>query len=317
MKRHMKKIFVFALTLCLLAGLSSCGETLSLTLGEKVTVEQHAEFTAENVIVSPKVFPPISGEDPMGWVMDDESKTYVTIIATLKNLSDKEMSINDLWIDFCVLVDGEYTDGTIVATTTDQDTKLDDSKPVPAGETRTIYYITEIAKADLSKLTSAEFDFGKTTLSLDIDTSKRVAHAKTLELDGSYRISKLGKVTPESVKFMKELEPSNPGYTYDYYAPQTEDDRLLVLTTKTENTSKKKKAAYRYFNLMAFVGEEVFLGDIVAEDEYAANITGSETLSAGDKRNVYGIVNLPKSVDEEDLELYVYLNGRYYQYEMK
>ena len=316
-KTIMKKIVLLVVTLLLMSVVSACGEEVSLTLGETTTVEQQAEFTADNIIISPKVFPPISGDNPMGWVMDDESKTYVTIITTIKNLSSEALTIEDLWVNFGVILDGEYTDGTIVAVETEYGTKLDDSKPVAAGETETVYYITEVAKADLSKLTAAEFDFGKTTLALNVDTSKKVALAEPLNMDESYRIKGLGTVTPKSIKFMEELEPSNPGYSYDYYAPQTADDQLLVLRTKTENTSKKKKAAYRYLNMMVYVDETVYLGDVVADDAHAANITGSETLSAGEERNVYGMVNLPKSVKKADCEIYVYLNGKYYRCEMK
>ena len=315
-KRVWKKAFLMALVLCMLLGMSACGKTVSSTMGEKTTVDKHVEFTAQNVMISSKVFPPISGSNPMGWVLEDEKKTYVTIITTVKNLRDEPMTIDDLWGNFRVVLNGEYTNGTIVAVATKNDTKLDDSKAVEAGATETVYFITEVAKADLGKLTGAAFDFGKTTLSLDLDTSKRVAVSTDLKLKKTYKVKNLGKVTPKSVKFMKDLEPSNPGYTYDYYAPQTSDDRLLVLTTKTKNTTKKKKSAYRYMNMIVFVDDEVYLGDIVADDAYSANITGKEKLSAGETRNVYALVNLPKSVKKADCEIYIYLDGKYYLYEM-
>lgn len=312
-----RNLVVLIGALCLMLAMTSCGKTVPLTLGEKVTVENHVEFTAENVMISPQVFPPISGSEPMGWVLNDEEKTYVTIITTIKNLGEEDIIIDDLWKDFFAVLDEEYIDGTIVATVAENGTKLDDSKPVEAGKTRNVYFITEVAKADLSKLTRAEFDFGGTTLTLDLDTGKRFALTKTLKLKETYKVKNLGNVTPKSMKFMEELEPTNPGYTYDYYVPQTDDDKLLVLTTKSENTTKKKKSAYRYLNMLVFVDDEVYLGDVVAEDAYAANITGSEKLSSGDTRNVYALVNLPKSVKKADCEIYVYIDGKYYQYEMK
>jgi len=317
MTRRIWKTLVLAVVLCLLFSMTSCGKPVSLSLGETTTVEKHVEFTAENVIVSPKVFPPISGSEPMGWIMEDEEKTYVTIIATIKNLREEDITINDLWVNFFAILDKEYVDGSIVAVTTDNDTKLDDSQPIKPGKTKTVYFITEVAKSDLTKLTRAEFDFGRTTLTLAIDTSKRVAQTEPLTLQKTYSVKNLGKVTPKKMGFTKELEPANPGYTYDYYAPQTGDDKLLVLTTKTKNTSKKKKAAYRYLNLMVYVGEEVYVGDVVADDAHSANITGREKLSAGETRNVYALVNLPKSVKKQDCEIYVYIDGKYYQYEMK
>lgn len=312
-----KKVVFVALALCLMLGLSSCGKTTELTLGEKVVVEKYAEFTAENVLVSSKVFPPISGPNPMGWVVEDEGNTYVTIVATIKNLKDEPLTIDDLWSSFSVILDGEAQNGTIIAMVAENGTKLDDGRDIGAGATETVYFITEVEKSHLQKLTEAEFDFGRMTLSLSVDTSKRIALSEALSLKQTYKVKNLGKVIPKSMKFMANLEPSNPGYTYDYYAPQTEDDRLLVLTTKTKNTSKKKKPAYRYLNMMVFVGEDVYLGDVVADDAYSANITSKEKLGAGDQRNVYGLVNLPKSVKAKDIELYVYLDGRYYQYEIK
>ena len=69
--------------------------------------------------------------------------------------------------------------------------------------------------------------------------------------------------------------------------------------------------------MMVYVGDEVYLGDVVADDDHSANITSEEKLSAGETRNVYALVNLPKSVKKQDCEIYVYIDGKYYQYEMK
>ncbi len=316
-KNGWKKFFAFAVVVCLLFGMTSCGKTEPLTLGEKVVVDKHVEFTPENVLVSSKVFPPISGSNPMGWICDDEKRTYVTVTATVKNLGDEPITIDELWQNFCISMGEELIDGSIIAITTNNETKLSDSEVIEGGKTENVYYITEMDKDDLDDEKSAEFDFGKTTLVLSLDTSKRVAQAKPLKLKETYKVKNLGKVMPKKMGFTQELEPANPGYTYDYYAPQTGDDKLLVLTTETKNTTKKKKSAYRYLNMMVFVGDDVYLGDVVADDAYAANITGSEKLSAGDERNVYALVNLPKSVKKKDCEIYVYIDGKYYRYEMK
>ena len=316
-KRGIKKAAALMAVLCMLLMMNGCGTTVEMTLGETTTVENHVEFTPENVIVSSQVFPPISGTNPMGWVVDDAANTYVTIIASIKNLGKEAISPDDLWADFCVIVNEESVSGSIVAVTSDRDTKLDSSASIEPEKTETVYFITEVAKSDLDKLTKAEFDFDGSTLSLNVDATQKVARYEELNLKDTYKVKNLGKVTPKKMSFMRELEPSNPGYTYDYYAPQTDDDKLLVLTTKVENTSKSKKAAYRYLNMLVFVGEEEYLGDVVADDAYSANITGNEKISAGEDRQVYALVNLPKSVKKADCEIYIYIDGMYYQYKLK
>lgn len=316
-KRMMKKAVVLLAVLCMLFVFTACGKTVELTLGETTTVEKHVEFTPENVIISSQVFPPISGTDPMGWVVDDEDKTYVTVIASIKNLGSEAMTTDDLWVDFFVILNEEYVDGTIVAVTTENDTKLNDNASIEPNQTETVYFITEVAKNELDKLTRVEFDFSGSTLSLTVDTTKSVARYESLTMKETYKVKHLGNVIPQKMSFMSELEPSNPGYTYDYYVPQTDNDKMLVLTTKTENTSKSKKAAYRYLNMLVFAGGDEYLGDVVADDAYSANITGSEKLGAGDERNVYALVNLPKSVKKADCEIYIYIDGMYYQYQMK
>lgn len=312
-----KKLAILSAVLCILVGMTSCGKTVSLSMGETATVDKHVEFTAENIIVSPEVFPPISGKEPMGWVLDDESKTYVTIVSTIKNLSDKALSMEDLWYDFSICLQEEYIDGTIVAATTNNDTKLNDSKPIGSGKTKTVYFITEIDKADLKETMEAEFDFGGTTLVLPLETSRKVADSTLIDLRESYKVDGLGTVTPKSIAFMDELEPSNPGYTYEYYAPQTKDDQLLVLKASAENTTTKSKSAYRYMNIMAFVGDEPYLGEVVSDDEYSANIVFGDKLYAGETRNIYAIVNLPKSVKESDCKIYIYIDGKYYRYNLE
>ena len=133
-----KKLVLFAAVVCLLFGLTSCGKTETLTLGDKVVVDNHVEFTAENVLVSSKVFPPISGSNPMGWVCDDKKSTYVSVIATVKNLGEEPITINDLWQNFCISMGEELIDGSIIAIVENNGTQLSDGESIEAGKTETV-----------------------------------------------------------------------------------------------------------------------------------------------------------------------------------
>ena len=312
-----KKTVIITMTAVMLLSLSGCIRTKDVAVGETATVKNHVEFTLENVMISPEVFPPSNGSNPMGWICEDWEKTYVTLIAKIKNLGDEELTTTELWVHSFLHVDGKLEDMKIVASVEENGTVLNDEGSIAVGESKIVYLIAELAKIDLSKVGKAEVDFGMTTVSMSVDTNQPFAVAKTISMGESYKIKGLGKVVPKRIQFTDALEPEKPGYTYDYYTPQTEEDKLLVLTTETTNTTKKKRNPIRYLNLIVFTDEHVYHGDVVAEDEHQANITDEEMLNAGERRKVYGIVNLPKSVKKEDCQIYVYLNGAYYRCEMK
>ena len=214
-KGVLQKLTLVIAVLCMLFGLASCGKSVELHFDETAVVEDCVEFTAKNVIVSSQVFPPVCDANPMGWVMDEADKTYVTIVATVKNLTEEELTTEQLWTNFSIYMKDDYVDGSIVALITKNGTKLSDSGSIKAGKTGTVYFITEIAKSDLDESMEAEFDFDGTTLRLNIDGTKPIAVYETLQLKETYTVSGLGKVTPKKLSFMNELEPSNPGYTYD------------------------------------------------------------------------------------------------------
>lgn len=324
MRDRLKRIWILLLILCGAAILWSCAEQeVSMSMGEKTVVEDSFEFTPKNVLVSDQIYPPVSGSFPMGWEVEDDSKTYVALTAEVKNLTETSVSADQI-CDFHLL-SGETTyDSTMTAVLEDGETNLNSGGGIPSGETRTVYFIVEYDKDAVSKETAAEFAFNQQNedepvfnYKLTVNTTEPVAVTKELKFDEKITVDGLCELTPKSAKFADKIEPANPGYYYNYYKAQSADDRLLVLTINVTNLSGEEKDAYLFCGMNAVSADKVYVGGVVADDEDRANITQYETIDKNGQRTIYGIANMPKEAENQTCDIYLYAGGEYYRYTLK
>lgn len=319
-KDTLKKVMILAFAICTILTIYACGgeEDVTLKLGEKTTVGEYVEFTPTNVLVSKQVFPPVTSSYPMGWTADS-GKTYAAIVAEVKNLGDEEIKGSDL-CSFKLTVGEETFNSNMTAILSDDNMKLSSSSGIKAGKTAIVYFITQIDEKAVNEETLAEFAFLKDddepvyNHKLTIDTTRPVAVVEKLDINKKITVDGLCELTPTAFKFASKIEPSNPGYYYNYYKAQKTGDKLSVLTIKTKNLSKAEKEAYSFYGITVFYKDAAYIGGVVADDENKANITQYEKIPANATRTTYGVGNLPKAAENAKCDIYVYVDGTYYQY---
>lgn len=319
-KETLKKVVILALAICTILAIYACGgeKDVTMKMGEKTTVGEYVEFTPVNVLVADKVFPPVSGSYPMGWTAKS-GKTYVTVVAKVKNLGDKDIKASDLCAFKLSVGEDTFSAGMINALT-DDETKLSSSVTLKAGAAETFYFITEMDASAVNKETLAEFAFTKDddepvyNHKMTIDTTKPFAVTEKLQLNKKITVDGFCELTPTSVKFQNKIVPSNPGYYYNYYKAQGSDNKLLVVNMKVKNLSKKERNAYDFYGITAIHDGSSNAGTVVSDDENKANITQYEKLSAGANRATYGVLNMSKKAEKGKCDIYIYAGGTYYQF---
>ncbi len=309
-----KLLLTIILTLCILLGITACRSPVEMTMGETVLIEGHVELTPRNVIVSKEIFPPASSKKPMGWVVEDDDKTYVAVIVDIKNLRENEITAYDLWSSFSVYMKQENRNGTLIAMVSKDGTVLNTEETIAPDETETVFFILELDDFDLQEKMEAQWGFEHSTdCVLPFDGTTPVAQYKNAAEGDVIAVDGLGTMALKSFAFAEELEPDAPGYTFEYYLPNEKNQKLFVVTTEVKNITKKAQSSYSYLNMMAFADGEVYLADIVADDDHAANIVRGESIDTKKKKRVYGVVSIPKEIKKEDLDVYLYVGGAYYR----
>lgn len=318
--RGMALCLTAVMILCLMLFAAGCGDKeVEMAMGETAAAEGRAEITPVNLLVSEKVYPPLSGTFAMGWEAD-EGKVYAVLEAKLKNLTDKEAKIQDL-CRFQMVIGEETYGNTVAAAVTENGSKLDRSKTIGAGKTARVYLITELDADAVSEESSLQMAFPEDdaepayNYKLAVDTTKRLAVCEELAKGKTIKAKDLGEITLKKVRFTKKIEPENPGYFYRYFEAREKDEKLLVLDLEVKNLSAKDRAASDFYG-MAVVTEdgEEYIGGVAADDANKANITTSETIAKGKSRTTYGIANLPKAAGKGKCTVYIYIDGTWYSY---
>lgn len=326
-KEWNKRRFTLSLTvvmiLCLMLFVSGCGDKdVAMTMGESTTALERVEITPINLMVSKKVYPPLSGSYAMGWESDG-GKVYAVLEATVKNLTDEKMEIKDI-CRFQMVIGEETYGNTILAAVTENGSKLERSAKVGAGKTIHLYLITEIDEDAVSPESTLQLSFAENddnpeyNYSLPVDTTKRLAVCKELVRNKTVKVKNFGSITLEKERFTKKIEPKNPGYFYQYFSARDSGEKLLVLDLKVKNLSGKKRDADSFYGVTVVTedGEE-YIGGVAADDKNRANIKTGETIGKNETRMTYAIANLPKEAGKGKCTVYIYIDGSWYSYVWK
>lgn len=321
-RKAWKKVFSLVTILAMTLIISSCSEeTVVMKMGETITVDDYVEFTPENVMVSQDVYPPINQNFSSGWESDSKDKVFVTVMAKVKNLSDKDISIETL-CGIEVEASDETFDNHLVAMLTKQGSGLVETGKIHKGKTETVYLMTEIDKSAISDKSLAKVAFEMDAESdpvfnyhLSIDTTKKIMVSKPLKLNQGITVDEKTQLTPMKVEFTEEIVPSNPSGEYYYYRAEKDGTVLLALTTELKNLMKSGEISIsKSFGFLVFSDVEEHFGTVIANDENNSNLAGNQTLAAGQTRIAYGMAEVSEGMKKKKCEVYLYIQGEYYQY---
>ena len=317
MKNKKGKQVILVLMLCLgiLLVSAGCGRSLEMTMGEPAVIEDWVEITPENVLVSTQIFPPVWCENPMGWIAGEDNKVYVAFVAKVKNLRETALTVNELWAPFSLLMKTEYSECDIVSIVTKDGTCFDDKGKIQPWQTETVYFVKEIEEIDRQEEMEAVFDFdGAPKARVVFNGKSSVACWKSLTLKKPLRVSSQSSIQVRKVHFADKADPDNMGYIYDYYAPKSEDEKLLLIETTVKNIGTQKQLITKNFDVVAFADDKEYLGDLLLEDEFTLKPVGHQVIKAKESKRLIGAMSVPKNLKLDDLEIYVYVDGTYYRY---
>lgn len=309
-------IFVAAVALC------SCVSSESVKIGETLTVGGFVEFTPQNVIISDSIYPPRGSSDAAGYVEENPDMTAIAIVATVKNISEEDISIEDI----CAVklngaedavIENNYSIDALV----EDESKLFSAATIKAGETETLYiYVWQVEKSMLDADTTLDlafFDNGDEstyTHTLAIDANKPYAESKEVKMGEAIEVEGIGKITLKSVNFADEIKPENQENDYRYYVAEGDGNKLFYLTVDVENLSDASLKGHVFYGVSVKYDEKMYFTGVVSNDADNANIDSNVEIGVGDKRETYALTDIPADAESGPCEIYLYAGGTYYHY---
>ncbi len=288
---------------------SSKSEKLEVDLKEKNTVEDIVEYSIKTIDTTSKLEP--SNVDGIyTYYKAEDGKTLLHIEMDVKNLSSKDIDINDMmYVTFKI------------------DSRLYIAQPVLEEEDDFAYTtsIKQLMTERIHFFTNIPTDLPTDAINLNIKINDEVYEAtfdlEEVKPEKSYvekgdklKEEDLSEVTIKSIKFTDKVEPSNPSSFYTYYEVKDAANTYLALKINVKNLKGDSLDADRVMNVK-LIYDDKYTYDCFStiEGDGTFNYTNITSIDPLEKAVMYYIFEVPKEVKDGVVELQLnYVGEKYY-----
>lgn len=316
--RKFNFLFIMLLILASLFTACSSGDSSDdekdknvLKIGDKFTIEDYAEITVKEVIVSPKVEPPKITEYSLTYGSDDEAKTYVTTVLELKNLSSEEIALEDFAEVAIKNGNAKFVCGLFLLLTED-DTLFSEYESIASDATSTIYCSTLINKDSLGD-SVISFTVKDETYTMNINTADTTVKNKDISLDQTITAEDYAEFTLKSIELTDDVAPSKAKKSSSHIEIENTDNIYIDVIAEVTNFQSSDTAAELFYGAKAiYEGEDSYNGFIVAEEEDGTTFDRYLSIPSSSTTLIHSLIEVPKEVMTGNTEVIIYFNGERY-----
>ena len=283
---------------------------LPLVLGEENQVEDRAEFSLFKITTTRTLEPTMAG----GYTYENSSdgEVYVDVIFDYTNQSSQAVSSEDIASLTAAAPDGTtYTDA-VYAVETDNSSSLgfyEDINPLTSARIHAALSVPESAGALELRLEVADLVY---TYSYQLGAVER--NAAELKVGDTLSADGFASVTWKGMEYTDDLLPPNTSGFYQHYAVDSADNTYLVARFDVTNEQSTERDCDTFLSVKAvYLDKYTYTGFVVAEDSDGTGFHRG-SLAPLTTTPVYVLIEVPKSVIGNDVELDIAFNRQEYLY---
>lgn len=341
--KKMKKILAIMLCLCMVIPFASCGKKTdtddtkpegssqsdsvkqnqeqenvettqkntgnALVLDQKNTVEDYADFTLAKIYNSQKITAPINSKTSYVAV---SGRTYVDMVLDCTNLGTEAKRCDEIVTLVAVNEAGtEYTCNPFAVETGDSSWLSSDVTINPQTTVR-LHCLISVPESEtklLLKLTVDEKEF-----TYDYSLGTTVSSATKINVGDTLDETDYAKLEFRGTEYTDDLIPSNTsGYFYTHYAVDDSNNTYLVVKFDITNYMSSAKDCDSFVGVKAvYMDKYNYTGFVVVEDSDGAGFDNNEDISPLVTRHFYYLIEVPKTVIENEAVLTITFHNKDY-----
>lgn len=318
----MKRILTLLLVMCISFSLCACGEKDNgpekpaiqeeeLSLGTLNSIPEHADFTLFKVTTTEKVT--ASMDDAIYYENPNDGEVYVDIIFDLLNTGTESVRCDEFLTVVASNADGIEYGEVLYAVETDGATCMSQYENIqPLSEAR-LHCAVSVPETEtgLSIKVQAQdrvytFDY---ILGNTIRNTITLTEGQTIEAE-DFAVMKF-----QGIEYTDKVIPSDVSGIHTYYQIDDTNNTYLVIKFDVTNYQNTAKACDTFFAINAlYMDKYEYTGFIAVEDADGAGFSSYDDIEPLDERSVYCIIEVPKRIIENEVELTISFDGKEYVY---
>lgn len=312
----MKKLSCGLLALALALGLYGCGSTPAgtpsaetLTLAEKQSIEETADFILFKVFSSKKVTGSMGGG--IYYENKTDGETYVDMILDWTNTAAGAVRSDEIAVVYAEGADGTRYEHCLYAVESDDGTVVSKYESIAPLSTARLHCAISVPESE-----------GELRLHLLVG-EKEYTYAYTMgEVDSTAKTIQAGEVlgdedyatlTYVSLEYTDDVIPSNTSRSYTHYSIDNPDNTYLLVKFDVTNYQSTGKRCDTFIGLKAkYLDKYSYTGSVVVEDTDGRGFSSYDSIEPLTTRHLYYKIEVPKAVTENSVQLTLAFAGQEY-----
>ena len=312
-----KKLSIILILLMAVFALAACGgseETTEspkekqdnvLELGKTNTVDDYAEFTLAKIETTSRIS---SGIDP-SWGYDcDEGKKFVDLTIDYKNLTDENISSEELFTLKATNQDGaSYTCNEYFVEEGGEIDSYVDVRPMAVTRMHCAITVSENEKNLSISMKIKDDVFTK-----DYTLNERVVNEIPVAIGDTIEKENFAKIELKNIEFTDAVYPTSPDYYY-YYEVENQGNTYLAIKADLTNLKDSGREVEKFMGVKAIIEDKyTYTGFVVADEDGGQSLSTYETIDPLTTRMVYYLIEVPDSVTDKSVKIIFNFDGKEY-----
>ena len=286
-------------------------DSIQLVANENNTVKDYSEFKLFKISTGKKITASVGGG--IFYENNNSSETFVDIILDWTNTGSETVSCEDIVVATATNKNGtEYTN-CIYTIETDNAKDLSRYENItPLSQVRLHCSIsvpeneTELALKLLINGTEYIYDYSLNSV---------VNNAKELKVGDVIEETNYATLVFNGIEYTDDLLPPNTSGAYTHYPIDNNSNTYLVAKFDITNYMSDEKDCDTFVGIRALYMEKyTYTGFVVVEDEDGKGFGKYEDIAPLSTRHFYYLIEVPKTVTENEVVLTFSFNGKEYIY---
>lgn len=314
----MKRKLAWILAASMMFSLSACGggeeapAVTEMSLETVYSVEEYIDFTLKKISTTDLIAAPLGNGG--GYTNDSEGETYIDVLFEVTNTSAETINSDDLMVFTAKNAEDAIYSGDLYAVETDNSTYVSSWEDINPKETVRFHAAVSVPKdeADLA----LNFSVNGEQFTIPYFTGDIVRNAEELDVDSVIESEDYATLTFKGIEYTDDVLPSDISSWYNHYEIDNPSNTYLVVKYDIMNLQSTAKKAETFVGVNAiYMNKYNYDGFLVVEETDRTGFNSDwEEIAPLTERHFYHLIEVPKSVIENPVELTIYFDGEEYIY---
>lgn len=285
--------------------------TTELALAAPYTVEDYAQFTLFKVSTTENVTASLAAR--YYYENTTEGETFVDMILDWTNTSTQAISSSNVLTASATNSSGTVYTNCLYAVETNNASYMSQYEDIAPLSTVRLHCAVSVPESETDL--TLKLNIQGTEFAFDYTVGNTEVNASVLAIGDTVEAEDFAALVFNGIEYTDDVLPSNTSGSYSHYTVDNASNTYLVVRFAVTNYQSAAKDCDTFIGVKAtYMDKYTYTGSVVVEADDGKGFSAYESISPLSTRQFYYMIEVPKTVTENEVALTISFNGQEYTY---